>query len=347
MKIKNDEMIKVGKLPAETLKKMLSIFSESDPALMLGPGIGLDCAVIDIGDQFMVVKSDPITFATREIGWYAVQIISNDIYTTGSDPKWILPTIFLPENLTTREMTLDIARQLKIACDEKNIIIAGGHTEVTAGLTRPIISCTAIGFMEKQKLLSPKNIRVGDQIILTKGIPIEGVAILANEFEKSLRLHLDKDQIELAKNYIHVPGISVETEKKIACRTAMIHAMHDPTEGGLAGALWELAEACDRHFLIDPDNVLISPFAKNICEFFEIDPWCTIASGALLIVAPQKSATEIVKELAAVDIPSSIIGTVIEGIMGVSTDQNNEVLPLHRPDRDEIARLFEGKNFND
>lgn len=344
MKISNDAFLKVGKLPAGLLPNYLDVLTSTDPDLVIGPGIGFDCAVIDIGERYMIVKSDPITFATKEIGWYAVQIISNDIYTTGADPKWLLPTIFLPENLTTIISTLDIAEQLKTACEQKGIIIAGGHTEITARLDRPIIACTAIGFIEKNRLLSPRNIQTGDQIILTKGIPIEGVAILANEFENLLKKSFPIDQIKSAKKYIHNPGISVEMDKKISLDAGIVHAMHDPTEGGLSGALWELSDACNKRFHIDPKAVMIPLLAKNICNFFGIDPWSTIASGALLIISPPIHADSIVTALIKNGIWSSIIGRVEDGEADVQILENDAYHPLTHPERDEIARLFEAKN---
>jgi hydrogenase expression/formation protein HypE len=241
-----DFPLPLGKLPPELLARLLAKAPVNDPRVLLGPGIGLDCAVIDLGTQVLVFKSDPITFATDDIGWYAVQINANDVATTGADPRWMLATLLLPEKQTTPALAEKIFDQLVRAANDLQISVVGGHTEVTYGLNRPILVGTLIGEVQRENLVTPAAVQPGDRLLLTKGVPIEGTALLAREFPGRLRPALSEAEIETAAAYLYQPGISVVRDARIATRAGRVTAMHDPTEGGLASALWELAEASGR-----------------------------------------------------------------------------------------------------
>ncbi len=337
----NKKFLALGKLPPELLAKIIADSPISDPRVVLGPGIGLDCAVVDLGDSFLVFKSDPITFASAEIGWYAVQVNANDIATTGAKPRWFLVTLLLPEGKTTPASVQEINRQIFEACQDLGISLIGGHTEITYGLDRPIVVGTMIGEVGREQLITPKGARPGDRILLTKGVPIEGVAILAREFSERLAGMLTKGEIQAASNYLYDPGISVLKDATLAVQSGKVTAMHDPTEGGLAGALWELAEACGHTLKINPQDVSISEIAEKICQVFEIDPLATIASGALLLTTPPDQVDGIMQELENEGITCAEIGCVVAGNAQVlqTTPKGRQMLP--RPERDEIARLFE------
>lgn len=331
----------LGKLPLELLTKLLSQAPTNDPRVLVGPGIGLDCAVIELEDTCLVFKTDPITFATDEIGWYVVQINANDIATTGAVPRWFLVTVLLPERNTTPETVEKISKQIFEASLALGISVIGGHTEITQGLDRPIIVGTMIGEVPLEQLVTPRGASPGERILLSKGVPIEGTAILAREFHEKLKKMLTPDEIKAASDYLYTPGISVVREAQLATQTGKITAMHDPTEGGLAGALWELAEACDHTLRIDPQAVTISPLSEKICDTFGLNPLATIASGALLMTAPADEVSKICRALANEGTLCSEIGSVEEGPVQVqqSTPEGDRLLP--RPERDEIARVFD------
>jgi hydrogenase expression/formation protein HypE len=335
------QTLPLGKLPPELLSRILTRAPISDPRLILGPGIGLDCAVIDLGDTCLVFKSDPITFATDEIGWYSVQINANDIATTGASPCWFLVTTLLPEAKTTNEMVEDISQQVFDACSALGISVIGGHTEITQGINRPIIAGTMIGEVSRENLITPKGTSPGDVILLTKGIPIEGTAILAREFPDHIKNICTPDEILEARDYLYKPGISVVKDATLAVQAGRVTGMHDPTEGGLTGALWEMADACNHTLVIDPQAINIPPISAKICQVFELDPLETIASGALLLTSPPGDATAICRALHAEDIPCSKIGKVEAGKPKVVQTTARGLIPLQRPARDEIARLFE------
>lgn len=329
----------LGKLPYDFLAKLLSQAPVTDPRVLIGPGSGLDCAVIDLGERYLVFKSDPITFTTDQIGWYAVQVNANDIATTGGAPRWMLATLLLPEGKATPELVQEIFDQLSRACAALGISLVGGHTEVTYGLDRPVISAALVGEVEKGQLVRPDGARPGNRLLLTKGVPVEAVSILAREFSGRLRAVLSEDELQEARNYLVDPGISVVRDAQIAVGAGRVRAMHDPTEGGLAAALWELAEASRVCLAIDPQAVMVPDLARRICSQLGIDPLASIASGALLMAVEAEDAAAIINALEAGGIPCASIGRVeARGEPGVFTSDGN---PLARPIRDEIARLFE------
>jgi len=335
-------MLPLGKLPPELLARLLKEAPVYDQRMMVGPGIGLDCAVVALGETCLVFKSDPITFATDEIGWYAVQVNANDIATSGATPRWFLVTVLLPEGKVTSEDAEKISQQIYEACASLEISVIGGHTEITYGLERPIIAGTMIGEVPLQDLITPKGASPGDQILLTKGIPIEGTAILAREFVQQLEERCTREELQQAHAYLYDPGISVVREARLAIRAGKVSAMHDPTEGGLAGALWELAEACGHRLVIDPAAVYIPAIARKICGHFGINPLETIASGALLLTAPAEEAARICDSLKGEGVNCSVIGLVESGSPQVLQSTADGTILLPRPARDEIARIFEG-----
>jgi len=331
----------VGKLPPEHLIRILSQAPISDERVILGPGVGLDCAVVEYGDRYLVLKSDPITFATDEIGWYAVQVNANDVATTGAKPSWMLVTALLPEGATSPELVEEISQQLFRACQHMEISVVGGHTEITYGLERPILIATLIGEVERENLITPRGAKPGDQILITKGVPIEATAILAREFPQKLAQSLETEEINSAKNYLYDPGISVVLEASIAARTGKVTAMHDPTEGGLIGALWELSQACGQAIIFEPDDVPIPTLSREICKIFNIDPLAAIASGALLLTCPPKDAPEIFAALESEAISCALIGKIETGSVGLWREKpgGREAIPL--PEQDEIAKVYE------
>lgn len=332
--------IPIGKLPADLLSELLDQVSIQDPHVILGPGIGIDCAVIDHGPTLLVLKTDPITFATDQIGWYLVQINANDIATTGALPRWMMVAALFPGEGTTKEMVKEISAQIQSACQSTGITLIGGHTEITHSLDRPILVGTMIGEVDKDALVTPLGAAPGDRILLTKGIPIEATAILAREFPQKLNQFISSEELEQAKNYLFDPGISVLKEAQTAVKSGKVTAMHDPTEGGLATALWELAEASNRTLLIDPSSVPISPLSKKICSIFGLDPFGTIASGALLLTCQAQDAQNIRKAILEEGIACADIGEVKEGPASVLSWHESQYTRLARPERDEISKAF-------
>jgi hydrogenase expression/formation protein HypE len=328
----------LGKLPVDFLARLLAKAPIKDPRVLYGPGIGFDCAVIDLGERVLVFKSDPITFATDDIGWYAVQINANDVATTGAEPRWMLATLLLPEAAAPPALVEQIFDQLYRAAGALGISVVGGHTEVTYDLHRPVLVGTLIGEVSRERLVAPGNAAPGDRLLLTKGVPIEGTGLLAREFPERLAGVLSPEELDEARGYLYHPGISVVRDAQIATRAGRVHAMHDPTEGGLAGALWELAEASGRRLVFDPAAAPVPGLARRVCAAFHIDPLATIASGALLLAVSAQDAGAIRAALESEGIACADIGQVEAGAPGVFLPDG---APFPRPARDEIARVYE------
>jgi hydrogenase maturation factor len=334
-------VLPVGKLPRDVLERLLAQAPCHDPRVLLGPGIGLDCAVVEVGDTLLVLKSDPITFAADAIGWYVVQITTNDLATTGATPRWLLTTMLLPEAHTTAKVVKQISQDIYRACREIGIAVIGGHTEITAGLDRPILVGTLIGEVDRDRLVTPQGAQVGDRVLLTKGIPIEATAILAREFPARVRQAVSAAELRQARAFLYDPGISVLREARIATKAGQVTAMHDPTEGGLATALWELAEASGRSLSIDLRAVPIPPLAARICQAFDLDPLAAIASGALLLTTPASDAAQIRRAIEAERITCADIGEVADGPAAVWCTGATGRERLPRPARDAIAHVYE------
>jgi len=337
----SQQPLPVGKLPPELLARLIAGAPANDPRVRVRPGLGLDCAVVDLGDRLLVFKSDPITFATDDIGWYLVQVNANDLATSGAVPRWLLLTMLLPEGATTPALAEAWTEQVYRACRELSIDVIGGHTEVTPGLARPILVGTLVGEAEPGRLVTPRGAQPGDRLLLTKGVPIEATALLAREFPGRLAAHLSPDELAQAQAYLARPGLSIVRDAALATQAGRVSAMHDPTEGGLAGALWELAEACGHSLQFDPGRVPVPPLAARVCAAFGLDPLAAIASGALLLAAPESDAAPIAAALLAADIPCAEIGAVEAGPAAVWRTWDGVRSLLARPGRDEIARVFE------
>jgi hydrogenase expression/formation protein HypE len=331
-------LLKAGKLPAELLAKSLASIKESSPRVLLGPGVGEDAAFISFGSKTLIAKSDPVTFATDRIGWYAIQVNANDIAASGGIPRWFLATALLPEG-APKSLATEIFDQINDAANKLNIELIGGHTEITVDLPRPIIVGMMLGEAAPSETVASRGASGGDKLILTQGISIEGTSILAREAASELKnLGVSKSVIESAANFLDDPGISVLKAAQTAVRTGVVTAMHDPTEGGLSGAIDELCKASNTGAVVNPDAVHIFEETHHICNALGLDPWGLIASGALLIASSDPEP--VLDALKREEIPAAVIGelTAQSGIIGLDTGTTPSEFPKF--ERDEIARYF-------
>ncbi len=337
----HDTPFPAGKLPLEFLDALLSQYTRTDERLVTGPRVGEDVAVIDMGDRYMVVKTDPITFATDQIGWYAVHVNANDVVTSGARPLWMLNTVLLPTESTTPALVEGIFCQLHEACESLGIVLVGGHTEVTWGLDRPIVVGVLIGEVPRERLLTTAGAQENDQVLLVKGIPIEGAAIIARErYAELLRRGMERELLDRACNYLFDPGISVVQAAYIAAEHAGVHAMHDPTEGGLATGLHELAFASGTGLRLYADRVPVLAEGAALCQAMDLDPLGVIASGALLVAVAPEHATALQEAYRAQDIPCAHIADLVPQSEGIMLVDGQEQRPLPRFDTDEITRIF-------
>jgi hydrogenase expression/formation protein HypE len=337
----------LGKLPPEHLARLFARHAPNDPRVIIGPGVGRDAAVISFGDptksgsdRYLVAKTDPITFASDEIGWYAVHVNANDVACTGATALWFLATLLLPQATTDEALVDTIFDQIGETCRELGLSLVGGHTEITHGLDRPIVVGLMLGEVAPEQLVRPDGARLGDVLLITKGIAVEGTAIIAREKRDELAGG-DEDVLRRCRDFLYDPGISVVRDAKVATAAGAVHAMHDPTEGGLATGLWELAEAAGVGLEVDEDAIPIFPETRRLCAQLELDPLGLIASGSLLLAVAPEDAVGIRLALEEADISATQIGRVVERERGITLRSTRGKRSLPRFRRDEIARLFE------
>jgi len=296
----------LGKIPKDVLEKVVfKNLGIKRKEVVLGPSAGIDGAVIDLGDKSLITAMDPITGAIDRVGWLAVNINANDVATFGVEPMFFLSCILLPEE-ADRKIIETICVQMDKAAKKLGIAIVGGHCEVTPGLTNPIVVGCAMGMTEKGNYVTAGGAKLGDKLILTKSAGIEGTAILAADREEQLKKTLKPIMLRNAKKFYD--NISVVKDAVAAFKTGAVHAMHDPTEGGLAGGIHEMADASNLGVKIYEEKIRIAPETVWICDFFRIDPLQLIASGSLLIAAKRNSADKVVKVLEKNEIIAAVIG---------------------------------------
>jgi hydrogenase maturation factor len=331
----------VGKLPPELLGRLLRAHASHDPRVIVGPRVGEDAAVLDMGDRYLVATADPITFATDEVGWYALHVNANDLAVRGARPRWFLATVLLPAEGATAAAVERLFAELREACVELGVALIGGHTEVTAGLPRPIVSGCMLGEVDKDRLVTSGGARPGDVLLLTKGVPLEGAAIMARErATEAERRGVPLDVVKRARDFLRNPGISVLPEARAACAAARVHAMHDPTEGGVATACWELAQAADVGLYVDRERIPVLREGRVLCEAFGLDPLGTIASGSLLLVVDPADAERVTAACREAGADCAPIGRVTEPSEGVTLATGGHARPMPTFPRDQITRIF-------
>jgi hydrogenase expression/formation protein HypE len=324
-----------GKIPIDILKEVVfKNLGAERREVTVGPTAGVDGAVLDLGDKSLIVSMDPITGAVERIGWLAVNVNANDVATFGIEPAFLFSCIMLPENADSK-IVETICSQMNVAAKDLGIAIVGGHCESTPSLTNPIVVGCIMGMTKKGCYVTASGAKPGDKLILTKSAGIEGTAILSSDREAELTKALSASTMRNAKNFYR--QISVVKDALTAYKTGGVHAMHDPTEGGVAGGIHEMADASRLGVKIFEKAIPVQPETAKICSHFEIDPLQLISSGALLISAEAKSADKIIKNLKQQQIAASVIGEFLEG-----TDQrllmreNGTVQAFPRPSSDHL-----------
>ena len=265
---------------------------------------------------------------------------ANDVAALGALPRWLLLSLLLPEKGSDATRVEEIFSQVHGACQALGVTLCGGHTEITYGLDRPIAIGFMLGEMKKGDLVRTSGARVGDHLILTKGIAIEGTATLALEMGARLEKLVGEELVVRGRRFLKEPGISVVRDAQILCRTGNPHAMHDPTEGGLATGLWELAQASGKGLIVDLDLVYRFPETVAFCQVLDLDPLGVLASGAMLVsCAPQESAL-MIEALASEGIQATRIGLVTDGPASVQIQTEDGQMPMPTFERDELLRVL-------
>jgi len=337
--------MKTGKLDIKLLERLLRKNSIQDRRVVLGPKVGEDAAVIDPGkfaDFYWVVTADPITFTTDEIGYYGVVVNMNDIATRGAVPKWFVVTLLFPAKGATVEIVEKVFAQIHNACEQFQISVIGGHTEITPGIDKMILSGNMIGEVKKEKLVTTGGARAGDLLLLIKGVCIEGTSIIAREKGPELRKRgIASSLLRRARNYIFHPGLEVLHAARAACSSVPVHSMHDPTEGGLINGIVEMAMASRKEIEVNLAQVPIYRESRILCEACGLNPLGVIASGALLLTISPSDLSTLRRSMDAASLPCHVIGRVKRGPARVLTTEDRRKKEVRLFKRDEILKIFE------
>ena len=328
-----------GKFPADLLDDFFEHLPGNDPRLLITPGIGEDTAALDLaGSDTLVITSDPITFVTDRLGYYTVVINANDVATSGARPQWLMTTLLFPPGTSASAVRM-VLQDIAMACRHWDITLCGGHTEISDAVSRPVVVGTLTATMERKDLVHKERMQAGDHILLTKGVAVEGTAIIAHEFAARLKtLGLSSQFIRKCQDFAE--EISIMTEAAAARRFPGVSAMHDVTEGGLATALSELGTAGGQRLHIDMDGIPIYPQTAKICRLLGIDPLGLIGSGSLLITCQPASSEALLAAIRAEGVPVSRIGRVLDPGEGIEAYRHGQPVTWPVFAVDELTRLF-------
>ena len=330
--------LRTGKLPPDVLKRITKNRGAPDTRVIVGPSIGEDAAVVKLGKIMLVLKTDPVTYASDLIGWYAVNVNANDVVTRGAEPAWFQAAILLPPG-SEPSLAESISKQISDAAKELNIAVTGGHTEVTPGIEKPIVVGDMHGLVLGPKPISTSGAKVGDSIVMTKSAGIEGTSLIARERRDDLLRVFDVQFVDRCAKFVFDPGLSIVKEALLALDFD-VTAMHDPTEGGVAMGAEELAQASGKPVELWLDKIVVRPETRRLCSKFALDPLGLLGSGSLLATFDPKDAERFVAALARIGIEASVIGEVLPG-KGKSRIVNGKTTsPLSFSERDEVLKVL-------
>lgn len=312
--------MELGKVKETVLKRsVLKKIGHRRNEVLLGPGVGIDCSVVKLEkDEVAVLSTDPVTTARKNIGIFAVHTTVNDLAASGAEPVGVLVSILLPER--ARESKLkEIMQDIEHTCKMLNVEVIGGHTEVSKAVNQPLLTVTGIGKCKKEELTHSKKLVPGQDLLMTKWAALEATAILARERESELHTRYSMEFLEGAQQMMSY--LSIVEEAKIAKRLGAA-AMHDITEGGIFGALWEMAAASNVGVEVELKKIPLKQETIEISEFFDLNPYQMLSGGSLLIGCDNGKA--LVEELEKAGISTSLIGKVTN---------NNDKVVLHEEER--------------
>ncbi|HID91451.1 TPA: hydrogenase, partial [Candidatus Bathyarchaeota archaeon] len=304
--------LETGKFPREVLEEIVfKHLGVPDGDVVLGPTFGEDAAIVRVADRLFAIACDPITGAERWVGWLAVNASANDVAVQGVRPRWFVSCILLPRG-ADRPLVARICEQIDEACRRLSMRVIGGHAEITPGLTHPVVIGTSIG-VTSGGFITSSGARVGDRIVMTKGAGIEGTAIIASDLRERLRPKLGDPFLDEAESFFYKVSV---VDEALTASSLGATAMHDPTEGGIAGGLHELADASGVGFRVRGRELFVHPITSRLCRLLSIDPLGLISSGTLLATARPGDAQRIVEELKAGGTFAAVIGQITPGSEG-------------------------------
>jgi len=336
---------KIGKIDSALFSEfLLHRLGKADPAVIVPPRTGIDAGVIDIGNgKVLIIAEDPIFAVPKQplemFGWYTVHIGASDVAVMGVKPQYMTYSLLLPPETTDHDFRT-IVDSIHTTAVDLGIAIVGGHTGYYPGFTSPTIGgITVFAIADRNAYVTPAGAKPGNEVILTKGPAIETAGILSVLREADLRRKYPEEQINNAKALCR--QMSVVTDALTAIAQGGVTAMHDATEGGVIGGLFEIADASGVGMSIDESRFIYPEEVRMVCETFGIDPVAAIAEGSLLITADPAYSGKIMAALAGAGIRSSVIGTVTgDTSVRVMKRVDGTTVPLAIPAQDPFWPVF-------
>jgi hydrogenase maturation factor len=326
-----------GKVPHNLLSALLSRITKPGKEVIIGPEVGEDAFAVGVGRTVLIGTTDPITFTCEHIGYYAVNVNANDVATMGARPRWFLATVLVPPRFKSRALRM-IFDEIDKTCIDLGIRLCGGHTEVTSAVAEPVVVGAMLGTVSRKKLVVAKRAREGDVLLLTKRLAIEGTSIIARARRKEVEALLGRRSAARARDLLFNPGMSVVREALCAVDTAPVHAMHDPTEGGVLWGLKEISLATGLGFRVELESIPVYEETRLICKHFKINPLGLIASGSLLIAVSRRDSMRIVEALKPLRVDCSPIG-ILQG-QRARLSNRGESMRLPHLKADEISKVL-------
>jgi hydrogenase maturation factor len=330
----------LGKIDPEILVQLIGKYTHRGGRVLVGAAMGEDAAIIDMGEAYLVAKTDPITHVTREIGFYAVHVNANDIGAMGGTPLWFLATLLMPFGSGSDDIERIFA-QISETCRTLGVVYCGGHTEVTSSVSHPVVIGHMLGEVSPPHHLKPSaGAQQGDVLVMTKSAAIEATAIIATEKAEELSVALPRETVLKAQNYLHDPGISVVEEAGAASAFPEVHALHDPTEGGISTGIYEMASASRLGVVVRERDIAVTEETRQVCGHYHVNPLGTFASGSLIIAVSEEAADSLIQTLARQGIPARRIGVLLDEAEGMRLITGSGAVPLPVYHQDDLSKIF-------
>lgn len=329
--------LKAGKLPNSLLDYLLKTYIENDGSVLVGPGVGADCAVFKSEQNLLFAKTDPVTLVGQDTGKYLLNVNINDLAVMGGQPGWFLCDMLFPPGITLPDIE-DVFSQVRLQCEKHKVNWIGGHTEISGGLKIPISCGFLVGVMMPGKKAGAETVMAGDKVFLVKEVGIEAVSIIARRKYGCLEKAFPKRILARMADTVDEPGIGVLKEARLLWENFEVKVLHDPTEGGLSTALYEIAARCNAGFIIDADKIIFCRYLLKLARIFGLNPYGVISSGCLLGIISGEESGMLVDFMRKRRIKCGIIGEVTEE-KGVYLKDKGEISGFPVFERDEITKL--------
>ncbi len=337
----------IGKISAEVFNELIfPRLGARSKHILVGPQHGVDVGIVEIGNKAVALTSDPVfivpEYGWKRAAWFAIHILASDVVTSGLPPTYLSIDLNLPLSISEDELTV-VWQTIDAECRKMGMAIVCGHTARYDNCHYPMVGgATVLAIGDIDKYVAPKFAQAGDKIIITKGPAIEASGIFATMFPKLLTREFGQTFARKAEKLFHQMSVVQDAlaAVKVGVRDDGVSAMHDATECGIWGGLFEIAQAAGLGVRIEKEKIVIEDCVNEICNFFKIDPYKSISEGTLIITCRPDKAEKIVEILQNHNIISSIVGELIELKYGLILIEDNKEKKLEHPKVDPFWKAF-------